>query len=227
MYDLDDIEDSSSDGVLDRNDYENSVWKYNQDVDIILTGLTEETQYSHIYCYAEDDEDDGMGGTPNRMLYDNTGTSVQPSQVAYVRTEIGSVTTLDESPPSFTHLWVRDPTEYNNKIVVQLKLNEPGTAYCRVARVDSGETSTDMPINRILSANWSGEFTQHMHNNWHLNLKTTIEITQLENVDHSLTVRDDDVSPIIEAIQYDVYCWSQDNAVTTAGLPRVNYMIQD
>ena len=30
-----------------------TTWKYNRDVDIIVSGLNEETDYPYIYCYAE------------------------------------------------------------------------------------------------------------------------------------------------------------------------------
>ena len=32
---------------------EATTWKYNRDVDIIVSGLTEETDYPYIYCFAE------------------------------------------------------------------------------------------------------------------------------------------------------------------------------
>ena len=34
-------------------------WRHNEDVIVVLKGLSEQTEYSHLYCYAEDDEDDG------------------------------------------------------------------------------------------------------------------------------------------------------------------------
>lgn len=108
----------------------------------------------------------------------------------------GVVSTLDQAPPSFTHLDVADPTLANNKIVVTFSLNEPGVAYCRATRSDSGETSADMTITRIRTANW-------MAQNDGVNM-STIEITKLENVDPLLTSRDDEVDPIMEASQYDV-----------------------
>ena len=84
----------------------------------------------------------------------------------------------------------------NDRIAVTFSLNEPGTAYCRATRSDSGETSLDMTINRILTANW-------MAQNDGVN-SSTIVITQLENVDPLLTNRDDEVDLISEATQYDV-----------------------
>lgn len=36
-------------------------WRKNEDVTIVLSGLMEQTEYSYIYCFAEDDESDGMG----------------------------------------------------------------------------------------------------------------------------------------------------------------------
>ena len=129
---------------------------------------------------------------------------------------VGNITTLDETPPSFTLLhiedWMpsffqdpstarssavtQDPTASNDRIVITLQLNEPGTAYCRAARSDSGEAPSDMHINRILTANWPAQ-NDGLSN-------STIQITQLENVDPSSTSRDDEVEPIAEAVQYDV-----------------------
>ena len=34
-------------------------WRHHEDVVVVLKGLSEQTEYSHLYCYAEDDEDDG------------------------------------------------------------------------------------------------------------------------------------------------------------------------
>ena len=109
----------------------------------------------------------------------------------------GVVSTLDQAPPSFTFLDIQDPTLANNKIVVRLQLNEAGVAYCRATRSDSGETAADMTITRILTANW-------MAQNDGSNI-STIEITQLENVNPLLTSRDDEVAPIMESSQYDVF----------------------
>lgn len=109
----------------------------------------------------------------------------------------GVVSTLDQAPPSFTFLDIQDPTLANNKIVVRLQLNEAGVAYCRATRTDSGETAADMTITRILTANW-------MAQNDGSNI-STIEITQLENVNPLLTSRDDEVAPIMESSQYDVF----------------------
>ena len=44
MEDLDDLEDGSNDGVNGQSDYDDvTKWKYNQDVHIVLSGLTEAT----------------------------------------------------------------------------------------------------------------------------------------------------------------------------------------
>ena len=76
------VEDSTADGVSTPASFEGSPWKYQQDVSILLLNLqevwpavvafgisghkdpnhadsTKATQYSYIYCFAEDDEDDG------------------------------------------------------------------------------------------------------------------------------------------------------------------------
>ena len=132
-----------------------------------------------------------------------------------LKDEIGLLVTLDESPPSFTKLLIPDPTAANDRIVVVLSLNEPGTAYCRATRSDSGETAADMSINRVIAAGWSAVFAGS---------DVSIEITKLENVDPSLTARDDVDVLFEEQTQYDVYCWAQDSAVNSQGVPRPNYM---
>lgn len=150
------------------------------------------------------------------MLYNAgaaTGSLVWPVHMA-----IGSVTTLDESPPSFTKLQIQDPTAVDDRIVVTFALNEPGTAYCRVTRSDSGETPAAMNHYRVLTASWSAAFTSGT---------ATITMDNLENVVPSLTIRDDDVAQIYQATQYDVYCFARDSAVNTAGYGRYNYMRQE
>ena len=170
-----------------------------------------ETDYPYIYCYAEDDEQ-----TANPMLFDDSTPAA--NNVHTMKTEIGTIQTLDESPPSFTSLAMQDPTAFNDRIIVTFTLNEAGTAYCRATRSDSGETKADMPINRILTASWSGAWDSGTQ---------TIEISKLENLDPALTNRDDYEIPIAEAYQYDVYCWAKDVAVDSAGAARPNYMTQD
>ena len=90
------------------------------------------------------------------------GTSLQ-SMVDEIRKQIGTIQTLDESPPVFTELSIVDPTVGSSEawvngqldvhsfakpiggdwhvleaaegsIVVSFALNEPGTAYCRPTR---------------------------------------------------------------------------------------------
>jgi hypothetical protein len=49
VYDLDDLEDTPLDGVVNMTDYENtSVWRYQEDVTIVLAGLEERTSYDYI-----------------------------------------------------------------------------------------------------------------------------------------------------------------------------------
>ena len=219
MYDLDDLEDSDSDGVAAQADFDAlspQPWQYNQDVHIVLTGLTEATLYDWLYCYAEDDEDDGVGGDPNGMLY--SLYPIDASNVEDVQVALGAVTTLDESPPSFTVLKIEDPTAADDRIVVTFALNEAGTAYCRATRQDSGEAASDVPINRILTADWSAAW---------ISGTATIEITNLERATPTETNRDDEKSAIHQQSQYDVYCWAQDEAVDTRGWSISNYMTQN
>jgi hypothetical protein len=218
VYDMDDIEDTTSDNVTDQTDYDSkNIWRYNQDVDLVLFDLVEETPYSHIYCFAEDDESNGHGTSPNVMSF-NDGSQDPARRVLSTHTRIGTVNTLDESPPSFTKLQIQDPTAQDSAIIITFQLNEAGTAYCRATRTESGETALDMPINRLLTANWSGAYSSG---------DVTIEMTKLENVTPSVTSRDDEDDPFVQNEQYDVYCWAKDEAVDTAGSLRVNYMLQD
>ena len=183
--------------------------------------LVHQTGY-RLYCYAEDDwRIEAAGSTADRsQSYAHPSGPNKGTLDAVLALEplAGVRTTLDEAAPSFTHLGFEDPTEFNNKIIVTFQLNEAGTAYCRAARVDSGETKADMPISRILSAQWSAVWSTSYQ---------TIEISQSENLDPALTVRDDLIEAIAEATQYDVYCWAQDSAVDNSDLPRPNYMTQD
>jgi len=216
VYDFDDLEDSASDGVAAISDYNAAgTWTYNEDVEIVLSGLTEELEYSHIYCFAEDDEDDGVGSTPNIMVY-SSPSAPAASQVLHVQTQLGSVTTLDESPPSFTTLAIDDPTAYETKIIVTFSLNEAGTAYCRATRVDSGESSDDLHVLKIISAGWSATYTGGT---------ATIEMTRIENADPATVLHDAETTSIAPGVQYDVYCWAVDVAETTGGLPRPNFAL--
>ena len=131
VYDLDDLEDTTTDGVDTQASYDvTTAWKYNQDVHIILSGLTEEVNYDYIYCFAEDDEDEvnqpvGASYTDseltNKMPY---STGVAGSQVLLTRTQIGPVKVLDESPASFTNLQMQDITAYSSKIIVTFQRSE-------------------------------------------------------------------------------------------------------
>merc|ERR1719387_412854 len=142
----------------------------------------------------------------------DSGGNAGPSNVHTIKTGIGTVQTLDETPPSFTKLSILDPTAYNDRIIVTFSLNEAGTAYCRVTRSDSGETN--LKINRILTADWSNVYTHSSSSP----VDKTITITSLENALYS--------DPIIESQEYDIYCWAKDSAVDTAGNARPNYQTQ-
>ena len=54
------LQDTILDGMSSESDYWHyQTWRKNEDVTIVLGGLIEQTEYSHIYCFAEDDEPDG------------------------------------------------------------------------------------------------------------------------------------------------------------------------
>ena len=178
--------------------------------------LTSETGYN-IFCFAEDDWVFQADAAANSISYISPGSPLQVSlnDSVTLKDEIGPLVTLDESPPSFTKLLIPDPTAYNDRIIVVLALNEPGTAYCRATRSDSGETAVDMSVNRVIAAGWSAVFAS---------ADVSIEMTKLENVDPALTARDDVDVFFEEQTQYDVYCWAQDSAVNSQGVLRPNYM---
>ena len=60
--------------------------------------LVRRIDYTHIYCYAEDDE-----GVPRAMIFDDLG-NFGPKNVVTIQGGIGTVQTLDESPAIFTDL---------------------------------------------------------------------------------------------------------------------------
>merc|ERR1719271_1892509 len=169
-----------------------------RDVDIEVNAIWERDTYGSstlirehpykVFCFAEDDFKLQTQLTPAKSLnYDSANANPNKTPLHAVtdfKIAIGTQTTLDDTPPSFTMLKMQEPTAYDTKIIVTFSLNEAGTAYCRATRTDSGETAADMPINRILTASWSAAFSSGT---------ATIEMTNLENVIPSLTVRDDDV----------------------------------
>jgi hypothetical protein len=235
VYDLDDIEDgeSADDGVSTQGEYDQQKWFYDQDVEIILEGLVERTDYPYIYCYAEDDEDI-LGGMvwdgswygsaktePNKMLFD-TSNNQGPQNVHTISQDtvgqgILTVRTLDESPPVFDALRIEDPTAADNAIAITFTLNEDGTAYCRVTRSDSGETN--LKINRILTADWSAVYlTTQLSEAVAADKNSYITIDQLEDATYS--------DYLDQQQEYDIYCWAKDSAVDTATNPRPNYQTQ-
>jgi hypothetical protein len=184
--------------------------------------LEHETEYQ-IFCFAEDDWhiEAAQAAALSISFSAPTGPNkVSFSTVGDFKDLIGLQKTLDDTPPSFTKLAMQDPTAADSQIVVTFALNEDGTAYCRAARSDSGETAADMPIARIMTANWVGVYNSSDAP------EATISISALENVDPALTIRDDEVAPIMQSTQYDVYCWAQDSAVDSHGVARQQYMTQ-
>ena len=137
------------------------------------------------FCWGVDIQ--GQGSEPNKMSF-ATGPA---STVASIQAALGNVTTLDETPPEFTQLAIQDPTAFNDRIQVTFALNEPGTAFCRATRSDSGETGQDMYIGWIQTAGWSAEHDGS-------SVTSSINITKLENLNPLETNRDDSDVPIQE-----------------------------
>ncbi|CAE7840500.1 unnamed protein product, partial [Symbiodinium sp. KB8] len=169
-----------------------------------------------VFCFAEDDwPAQAVSSVVSVNFGSPTATNkVDLSQGLALRDAIGPLATLDEAAPTFTFLEIEDPSAGNDRIVVTFALNEPGTAYCRPTRSDSGETWLDMHINRIVSAAWSSPFSSGV---------ATIEMTSISN--RSLDRLDN--AALDEAVRYDVYCWAEDDALDGWGMPRPNLMSQE
>ncbi|CAE7664485.1 unnamed protein product [Symbiodinium microadriaticum] len=154
----------------------------------VSTALVSQTDYQ-VLCFAEDDwpieaSSLQLSSRSPSFLAPTLPNKVSLTAVHSLRELIGTKRTLDETPPNFTQLVLDDPTTYNDRIIVAFALNEPGTAYCRATRSDSGETSADMPVVRILGAGWSAA-----HNG--STVPSIITMTKLENIDPALTNRED------------------------------------
>eukprot|EP00438_Fugacium_kawagutii_P000297 Skav205258 [mRNA] locus=scaffold1841:79647:81160:- [translate_table: standard] len=108
------------------------------------------------------------------------------------------------------------PEAAEGVIVVSFALNEPGTAYCRATRTDSGETPADMQMLRVIAADWSAVHTGDSNT-------STITMTQIQRV----VPLESSPVPIEGSTQYNVYCWAKDDAMTTSGFERPNYMTQE
>ena len=106
-----------------------------------MLSLEEQTKYV-TYCAAKD----------TRTNPDCPGCTVPNlsnlAEIQAARDNVGTLTTLDESPPSFTKLGARGISE--TQIQVTFQLNEVGTTYCRVTRSDGGEPT--LHVNRIIDA---------------------------------------------------------------------------
>merc|ERR1719316_651363 len=135
------------------------------------------------------------------MIYSTIAGDAGPRNTYTISSGFGNMTTLDESPPTFTKLEIQDPTAANDRIVVTFQLNEPGTAFCRPVRSDSNVTS--LKTLDIISAGWSGAYNTYSQVSPVLITMSRIEV--------------DTNSPAIVEAQYDVYCWAQDTAVDSAG----------
>jgi len=174
----------------------------------VMLSLTEELAYA-TYCAAKD-----TATNP-----DCTGCTVPNlstlGEIAASRDNIGTLTTLDQSPPSFTSLGARGISE--TQIRVSFELNEPGTAYCRATRTDAGEPT--LHVNHIIQAGFMAE-------NW-ANNETLIDIDALRIGE----------APLEAGTAYDVYCWAKDDAAiitclasgataTCSAEATPNYMLQ-
>ncbi|CAK8986554.1 Uncharacterized protein SCF082_LOCUS596 [Durusdinium trenchii] len=171
------------------------------------TPLQHETAYT-FFCFAEDDWPTQVAAASNSV---NLQAPTSPNKVdlaaaRILQLAIGNLTTLDEAPPSFTSLTAVDPTATNDRIVVTFTLNEAGTAYCRPTRRDAGATPLEMTVDRILSAGWAATYDGD---------EATLEMTA--------TVQGGSEA-VVEAQQYDIYCWAEDRAVDSRGYARPNYM---
>ena len=63
------LQDTVLDGMSSEADYWHyQTWRKNEDVTIVLSGLIEQTEYSHVYCFAEDDEPDGLNPSSHSQM---------------------------------------------------------------------------------------------------------------------------------------------------------------
>jgi hypothetical protein len=173
----------------------------------------EETQYT-IFCAAKDtatNPDCSGCSVPNLSTL---------AEATAAMNNIGLVTTLDQSPPVFTHLGARGISE--TQIRVTFSLNEAGTVYCRATRTDAGEPT--LHINHIIQAG----FVQVQQNDTTPS-KLELDIDKLTNQAGE--------SLLMSGTGYDVYCWARDVAelitCTPVGSSAVcigeatpNYMLQ-
>ena len=203
-------------------DYDIEVNRIIQKDTLSSTALFHENRYK-IFCFAEDDwkiQADSASSKSISFASPTGPNKVTLSHVTAVKDVVGVQTTLDDTPPCFTHLSIEEPTAANNKIVVTFTLNEAGTVYCRATRIDTGETAADMPINRIRTANWFATYTDAQ-------CCVSTQTIEMTSIDKTAEFDSVEYSPFLEAYQYDVYCWATDDAVNTFGNARPNYMTQD
>jgi hypothetical protein len=150
----------------------------NTNVEVVVSNLIAETQYD-TYCTARDQS---TLPSVNKL----TAATTQSTKPA-----IGQITTLDQSPPTFTKLGATGTLE--TQIQVTFQCNEACRAYCRVTRSDSGEST--LSINRILKSDFYADWSSG---------DQTIDINRLE---------DDSSLPQLErGTLYDTYCWIRDEA---------------
>ena len=102
---------------------------------------------------------------------------------------IGLITTLDQSPPTFTVLGAKGINE--NTIQVTFRCNEACRAYCRVTRSDSGESS--LSINRILKADYKADQAGG-------SMDQTIQLSRLED-DSSLDLLERGAKRVVEHVR--------------------------
>ena len=151
--------------------------------------LTEDLEYK-IFCFAEDDwkiqADSSLPHSSNYVAPANPVKTVL-STVTSLKTKVGTLTTLDMTPPAMT---INTPVTTENTITVPFALNEIGTLWCRSVR-----KGFDAPtILQILDTNFKTEYP------------AASEVV--------ITAYNSEGEPLHRAVDYDVYCYAEDDLCT-------------
>lgn len=113
------------------------------------------------------------------------------AEMEVVRDSIGQIITRDIDPPTFAVLGARGVSE--NMLTVTLQLNEPGTAYCRATRSDSG--SSHLHFGHIAQAGFGA----------------VNDASRTSSIDIDKLANRTDEPTLIMGTAYDIYCWAKDN----------------
>jgi hypothetical protein len=155
--------------------YKNKVTNWNniyKNFEVKVADLSKETKY-YVYCTAEDDE--LMEGATTITPQPTSNNAATP-----MLTESSGRFTLDLTPPIITVTDIVSTSE--TTATVTLRLDEPGTAWCKSVR----DRFNPPTINQIIAASF-------------------FSVTTLENSDFTVTVEN-----LARDTEYDMYCFARD-----------------